>query len=1218
MADPLSVVASILQLISATKSTINVAVDMATAHKRQRNLSVELENLEPLLKDFQTRLEDNPSVNGMKQLVKPLGQFEDTMKGVNARLQSSKNSKFSKALAWTFWKKKETEEDLSKLERFKALLNSWLMMDIWDVGQQQQQNHDQAAGDLELLKAVTDGHEEIRNKVKDAADEQRQVTDGADRDRIIEWLSPLNFFSRNADIYRAHQDGTGTWLLDDVRFKDWVLSPGGTLWCYGLPGAGKTVLSSTITEYLRSQFPIGNNGVACAYLNHKETEIHSLENILAGLWRQLIFGKPLPSRSTAHGLYARHYEKRTRPSLEEMHTVLHSVVVEYSKVYFIIDALDEYPELCRHALLKYLAAFQPKINLLLTSRPHVEPETFFPNTPSLEIRATEGDIHRYVEAQIQATPHLANHIQSHPELRQEIETKIIRNVDGMFLLAKLHFDSILAKHTVKAIRIALKNLPEDLEHTYNEAMDRIESQSKEDKAIAHLVLTWVANAKRPLSVAELLEAIAIEPDTKSLDREGVVEMVVVLSVCAGLVIVDQDGTVRLIHYTTQKYLDGVQASKFPFAQRDIAQACLTYLLYDNFATLLENRQELRELGQDHALLDYSFRHSLIHAAGKYEAMLRHLLMEFLGRASKWQNFWRTIPYMQQYASSPWGILDFGGWPEFHTPLHLAVVFNLQGTFENILAQDLHLWDEKKGELLYVSSSFSPVEMVELLLEKGVDMNVAGWKYGNALQTASCHGRDAVVRLLLEKGADVNAQGGIYGNALQAASTAQNTAIVKLLVEKGADLNAQGGEHGNALQAASYCGREAIVRLLINEGANVNTQCGEYGNALEAASLWGQEEVVQLLIDKGADVNAQGGKYGTALQAASYHGREAIVRLLINEGANVNTQGGEYGNALQAASLWGKEAVVRLLIDKGADVNAQGGVYGNALQAASYRGQEAIVQLLIKKGADVNAQVGEYGNVLQAAAYHGQEEIVRLLINKGAHVNVQGGKYGNALQAASIEPNTTVVELLIDSGADMNEQGGRYGNALQAACYFGHKEILQLLLEKGAHVNAQGGEYGNALQAASTEPNTAVLKLLIHQGADVNQQGGVFGNALQAASHYGHEAVVRLLVEQGANVNAQGGEYGSALQGAAAVGNEAIIQLLVENGADLNTTGGIYGSALQAAVLENHETVVQWLFAHGADAHLLEEAPRSKERDIEHEQVHGDNDIQGGMSEERTL
>ena len=46
----------------------------------------------------------------------------------------------------------------------------------------------------------------------------------------------------------------------------------------------------------------------------------------------------------------------------------------------------------------------------------------------------------------------------------------------------------------------------------------------------------------------------------------------------------------------------------------------------------------------------------------------------------------------------------------------------------------------------------------------------------------------MVQLLLEKGADVNAQGGYYGNALQAASYEGNEKVVQLLLKKGADVN----------------------------------------------------------------------------------------------------------------------------------------------------------------------------------------------------------------------------------------------------------------------------------------------------------------------------------------------------------------------------------------------------------------------------------------------
>jgi hypothetical protein len=159
--------------------------------------------------------------------------------------------------------------------------------------------------------------------------------------------------------------------------------------------------------------------------------MQSPENILAGLWQQLIFGRPILPGSPAHMLYQKHLERRTRPSVDEMHAILSSAVADFSKVYLVIDALDEYPETKRHMLLKHLAALKPNINLLFTSRPHITPEMFFPNTPALEVRATEEDIRRYLDAQIQNSFRLSKHVQSRPELRQEIENKIIGNVDGM-------------------------------------------------------------------------------------------------------------------------------------------------------------------------------------------------------------------------------------------------------------------------------------------------------------------------------------------------------------------------------------------------------------------------------------------------------------------------------------------------------------------------------------------------------------------------------------------------------------------------------------------------------------------------------------------------------------------------------------------------------------------------------------------------------------------
>ncbi|KAJ7278161.1 ankyrin repeat domain-containing protein [Mycena rebaudengoi] len=1213
MADPLSIVASILQLVTAAKASIDMVRDIANAPKEQRSLFAEVGNLEPLLKSFEGRLQANPSVHGMLSLKDPLAQFKDTMEHVMAKLRSANKpgSKIPKALSWTLWNKKEAEEDLVKMERFKALLNMWLVLDIWDIGQQQQNNHDQifkAVTDTaeghhrehdEIVKAVTEaaqGHRREQdvtlNKITDVADDQRKLINwaeaehaAAERKRIIEWMSPLNFFLRHDDISRARQAGTGVWLLKDTQFEDWTTTTGSTLWCYGMPGAGKTVLSSTIVDYLRDKFP-NNVGTACAYLNHKEKVLQSPENILAGLWRQLIFGRAILSGSPAHTLYHKHHEKGTRPSVDEMHTLLSSEVAGYSKVYFVIDALDEYPEHQRHILLKHLAELMPKVNLLLTSRPHITPEMFFPNTSALEIQATEEDICRYLNAQIQNSFRLSKHVQSRPELRQEIENQIIRNVDGMFLLAKLHIDSLTIKNTVKAVREALENLPKDLEHTYNEAMDRIEAQSQDDRNIARRVLIWIANAKRPLSVAELQEAIAIEPGTKTLDRDGLLDPDIFLSVCAGLVVINlADGTVRFIHYTTQDYMDCVQTTKFPYAQTEIAQGCLTYILDDDFLQLPYLDHELDSLVQEHALLDYSFRYCLVHATGKPELILQEMILAFLAHAPRWlHRFWPLIRN-QQCTPSSWDIYDDDVEPP--EDLFISAMFNLQETTKYILAHYTFILDQHKGQSLIGASQSGSFGVIQLLISQGANMNAQGGYYGNALQAAALEGHEAVVQLLLNQGANVNAQGGEYWTALQAASLEGHETVVQLLLNRSADVSAQGGRFGTALQAASRNGHEAVVQLLLNQGANVNAQGGEYGNALQAASSYGHEAVVQLFLSRGADVNAQGGQFGTALRAASSYGHEAVVQLLLSRGADVNAQGGKFGfgTALRAASEHGHTAVAQLLLAQGADVNLEDGEFGTALWAALFSGHETVVQLLLDRHTDVNAEVGGYGNILQAASLYGHEAVVQLLLNRGADVNAQGGTYGSALQAALSNGHEAVVQLLLDKGADVNAEDEIYGTALQVASTLGHEAVVQLLLSRGADVNAQGGKFGNALQAASNKGYEAVVQLLLDSGANVNVQGGKFGNALQAASFGGNAAIVQLILNRSADVNAHGGYYGNALQAASNTGHEAVVQLLLDRGADVNAKGGKFVNALQAASMYGHEAVVQLLLDRGADVNV---------------------------------
>ncbi|KAJ7241278.1 ankyrin repeat-containing domain protein [Mycena rebaudengoi] len=1222
-------VASILQLVAAAKSVLDLGRDAANGPKEQRDLLLEVENLASLLEDLKHRVQqpNNQTMNGLQKLEKPLGQIKETMEHINRKLGSAKKVG-SRTLIWAFWSKKEVDEDLAKIERFKTVLNAWLILDNWDIGQQQEKNYNQLRTELgtishnqreyhdEIAKTLTSSsnmqRQEIdrtRTEVKNVAQNQQDLQDLVEREKIVkerkeifDWLSPPNFFVRHADIFETRQEGTGLWFLRERKFQDW-LSLGGTLWCRGIPGAGKTVLASIVVDYLRNELQGNSTGVAAAYLNHKESEVQSPSNILAGLWWQLVAERPISP--VVRQLYGKHQNQRTRPSLVEVREILRSTVAVYSKLFIVVDALDEYSEAHRDILLKALAAMGGSVSLMLTSRPNIASESFFPTASVVEIRAKKEDIRRYVEAQTRNSFRLSKHVKARPELRDEIETKIAENADGMFLLAKLHIDSLTTKSTVKAVRDALQNLPEDLEHTYDEAMDRIEAQNKDDREIARRTLMWIANAKRPLTVFELQEALAIGTESKTLDADGLLDSEIILSVCVGLVIVDSSkwfgfnprySIVRLVHLTIQDYLDRVQSTRFPEAQTEITRQCLTCISYYNICDLNY---------EGNGLLSYASSYCLLHAAGEPELVLQDSIIQFLGDAHRWR---ARFPIYEAPLQLQW---HYQKWPELPSRLWVAALFGLQHIAGLLLKSDQSISEEEKEASLKVASQWKRLEVVQLLITHGTNGNAQLPFIGNILRAASTTGDTTVVQLLIEKGADVNLQGGhygtalqgalakgggrsdvnlqggYYGTALQAASKTGDIAVVQLLIEKGADVNLQGGYYGTALQAASAQRQLQVVQLLLDHGADVNLQGGQYATALQAASAaWERQEgVVQLLLENGAEVNLQGGLYGTALQAASAEGYFNIVQLLLEHGANVNLLGGKYGTALQAALVRRSMEVVELLLKCGAGVKAQGGEYGTALQAASCWGRIEVVQFLLENGADVKAQGGEYDTALQAASMSGSIAVVQLLLAYGADVNMQGGAYGTALQAASAEGYLDIVQLLLEYGAGVNVQGGYYGTAVQAASWRGRIHIVQLLLEHEANVNAPGGKYGTALQAASWRGGMDVVRLLLEYGANVNVQGGKYGTALQAASARGSMEVSQLLLEHGAGVNLKGGHYGTALQAASVRGYTTLVQLLLEHGAGVNLHGGYFGTALQAASAEGEEEVVQLLLRHGADVNL---------------------------------
>jgi hypothetical protein len=58
---------------------------------------------------------------------------------------------------------------------------------------------------------------------------------------------------------------------------------------------------------------------------------------------------------------------------------------------------------------------------------------------------------------------------------------------------------------------------------------------------------------------EMYCTLAVEPNEAELDLENIPDVEDLLSVCAGLVIIDQESAIiRLVHYTTQEYFERIR------------------------------------------------------------------------------------------------------------------------------------------------------------------------------------------------------------------------------------------------------------------------------------------------------------------------------------------------------------------------------------------------------------------------------------------------------------------------------------------------------------------------------------------------------------------------------------------------------------------------------------------------------------------------------------
>ena len=384
--------------------------------------------------------------------------------------------------------------------------------------------------------------------------------------------------------------------------------------------------SSIVVDHLQKTFDGAEDvALACVYFNYTETVTTAA--IVPNLLKQLLERSPTLSQETRE-LYKECYEKREAPaSINEIFQLLHIEMSRISSFFIVLDALDECTnEANTRAKIILELEKIPNVRLMITGRKDVEDIVLskFTDSTILRILAADDDMRRSIGSHVDEMLNLSTINQS----RQSIVDKVVTKANGMystflqvnsnkarFLLASLYVELLAEQLKTHDILGALDQLPKGLEATYSVAVSRIRARQNEDHVkVALKTLTWITFAREPLEVDALRHALAVEEDSTDVNESDLPDIKKVISLCVGLVAVDQkSGKIRLVHETTQQYFQRYFGDvQTEHGEAEIAMTCLRYFSFPAFCHPFWERDSIKKHLEKYKLSSYASRYWFVH------------------------------------------------------------------------------------------------------------------------------------------------------------------------------------------------------------------------------------------------------------------------------------------------------------------------------------------------------------------------------------------------------------------------------------------------------------------------------------------------------------------------------------------------------------------------------------------------------------------------------
>uniref|UniRef100_W5KY73 non-specific serine/threonine protein kinase n=1 Tax=Astyanax mexicanus TaxID=7994 RepID=W5KY73_ASTMX len=316
--------------------------------------------------------------------------------------------------------------------------------------------------------------------------------------------------------------------------------------------------------------------------------------------------------------------------------------------------------------------------------------------------------------------------------------------------------------------------------------------------------------------------------------------------------------------------------------------------------------------------------------------------------------------------------------------------------------------------LLIAAGCGNVQIIDVLMRKGAEIQALDKSGANAIYYASRHGHVETLKYLHEKKCPLDVQDKSGETALHVAARYGNVDVVQYLCSIHANPDLTDREQETPLHCAAWHGYSPVARALCEAGCDVNARNREGESPLLTASARGFRDIVECLLEHGADMDSTDKDGHIALHLAVRRCQIEVVKCLLSHHCYVDHQDRHGNTPLHIACKDGNLPVISLLSTAKANLDIPNKFGRTALHVAASNGGVEVVRHLCVAGANTEAITND-GKTAEDLATAEQQEHIAVLLAKLKKDNHKGSYIQQLRPTQSPQPRIKL-KLFGHSGA----------------------------------------------------------------------------------------------------------------------------------------------------------------------------------------------------------